>query len=50
MKKTDKKKEINTSHAWKGVWARPMSIDEDSLQPADRGTHDRSQCERHRYA
>jgi hypothetical protein len=27
------KKEINTSHAWKGTWNRPMKIDEDSLNP-----------------
>ena len=23
----------NTTHAWKGVWNRPMKIDEDSLDP-----------------
>lgn len=30
---SNKKKCINTSHAWKGVWNRPMKIDEDSLSP-----------------
>jgi hypothetical protein len=28
-----KEKTINTRHAWRGTWNRPMKIDEDSLDP-----------------
>jgi hypothetical protein len=29
----EKKRGIKTDHAWKGVWERPMKIDENSLDP-----------------